>query len=161
MWLETYGDAVTAENSSQFLWDPLHVRGNNKGFVSCCWFGGVFISGYLRLFLYARSFEAPVFITTPAEGCFDMFFFTFSLALRTEKGFSEIFGPKTWVFLNSLIYFWCLLPTRIKIFIRCVLMLLLTWILTNFWTALRYCLFCGCLSAVSNLGLVNFAQILV
>ena len=76
MWLETYGDAVTAENSSQFVWDPLHIRGNNKGFVCCCWFGGVFISGYLRLFLYARSFEAPVFITTMAEGCFDMFFVT-------------------------------------------------------------------------------------
>ena len=27
-------------------------------------------------------------------------------------------------------------------------------ILTNFWTALRYCLFCGCSSGVSNLGSV-------
>ena len=28
-------------------------------------------------------------------------------------------------------------------------------ILTNFWTALRYCLFCGCSSGVSNLGFIH------
>ena len=84
MWLETYGDTVTAKNTSHFLWDPLHIWGNHKGFVRCCWFSGVFISGYLRLFLCARSFKAPVFITASAEGSLDMFFFSL-LIFREDK----------------------------------------------------------------------------